>query len=114
MIWLAYVSTLEDKTLFEVAFDKIIKTPKMLYDFMEIIRKTDIRQGLGRNVKRVMNTWLHNHLNDYQATRNKGKLSEIIKVTRPVFKEDTDFQAYMQYISKGPLPRCLLHSMFIT
>lgn len=103
MLWLAYVSTLEDKTLFKVAFPRIITNPKLLYDFMEIVRKTDIRQGLGRSVKTTMNTWLHDNLNDYYATRYKNKLAEIAKVTRPTYKEDTAFQNYMQYISKDKL-----------
>ena len=103
MIWLAYVSTLEDKTLFKKAFNKIIRNPKMLYDFMELIRKTEIRQGLGRSVKTAMNNWLEENLNEYQVSRNKNKLLDIIKVTRPNFNGKEDLQKYMAYISKDEL-----------
>jgi len=101
-IWLVYLSTLDDKTLFKKAFPRIIRNPKMLYDFMEIARKSNIRTGLGRSVKKTMNEWLFNHLNEYQASRNKGKLAEIIKVTRPSFQDET-FQNYMKYIAKDEL-----------
>lgn len=101
-IWLVYLSTLDDKTLFKKAFPRIIRNPKMLYDFMEIARKSNIHTGLGRSVKKTMNEWLFNHLNEYQASRNKGKLAEIIKVTRPSFQDET-FQNYMKYIAKDEL-----------
>ncbi|MBP1308817.1 60 kDa SS-A/Ro ribonucleoprotein [Paenibacillus sp. 1182] len=101
-IWLVYLSTLDDKHLFKTAFPRIIRNPKMLHDFMEIARKGGIRQGLGRNTKKVMNEWLINHLNEYQVSRNKGKLENIIKVTRP-YSQDETFQNYMKYISKGEL-----------
>jgi hypothetical protein len=101
-IWLAYVSTLEDKSLFKKAFPLIIRNPKMLHDFMEIVRKGGIRDGLGRSIKKVMNEWMKEKLNEYQVSRNKGKLAEVIKVTRPSFKDD-EFQAFMQYLAKDEL-----------
>jgi len=101
-IWLVYVSTLEDKTLFKKAFPRIIRNPKMLHDFLNIARKGGIREGLGRSIKKVINEWLLERLNEYQVTRNKGKLSEVIKVTRPSFQEE-EFQNYMKYLSKDEL-----------
>lgn len=101
-IWLVYLSTLEDKTLFQKAFPRIIRNPKMAYDFMEIARKGGIRQGLGRGVKKVMNQWLLDRLNEYQVSRNRGKLLDIIRLTRPSFRDET-FQGYMRYLSKGEL-----------
>lgn len=101
-IWLVYLSTLEDKTLFKIAFPRIIRNPKMLHDFMEIARKGGIREGIGRGVKKVMNDWMKEKLNEYQVSRNKGKLSEVIKVTRPTVK-DEEFQRYMKYIAKDEL-----------
>lgn len=103
-IWLVYVSTLEDKTLFKQAFPRIIRNPKMLHDFLEISRKGGIRGGLGRGIKDVANKWLIAHLNEYQVSRNKGKLEEIIKLTRPDSEKAPEaFQRYMKYISKGEL-----------
>lgn len=102
MIWTVYLSTLEDKTLFKKAFPRIIRNPKMLHDFMEISRKSDIRKGLGRAVKKAINDWMFEKLNEYQVSRNKGKLSEIIKVTRPCFS-DVNFQNYMKYLAKDEL-----------
>lgn len=105
-VWLVYLSTLEDKALFKKAFPLIVKNPKMLHDFMEISRKGGIREGIGSGVKKVMNEWLYVRLNEYQVSRNKGKLAEIIKVTRPSAKkmrEDEVFQNYMKYIAKDEL-----------
>jgi len=107
-IWLVYVSKLEDKTLFKQAFSRIIRNPKMLHDFMHIARKGGIREGLGRGVKKVVNEWLYNHLNEYQVTRNKGKLSEIVRVTHPN-NNAPSFDSYMQYLRKEKLtfPRAI-------
>ena len=101
-IWLVYLSTLEDKSLFKKAFPLVIRNPKMLHDFMDIARKAGIRDGLGRSIKKVMNEWMKEKLNEYQVSRNKGKLSEIIKVTRPSFQGE-EFQAFMKYLSKDEL-----------
>jgi 60 kDa SS-A/Ro ribonucleoprotein len=59
-IWLVYLSTLKDKELFDKAFARIITNPKMLHDFMTLVRKGGIRQGMGRSVKRAVNLWLNN------------------------------------------------------
>lgn len=95
-IWLVYLSTLKDKTLFNKAFSRIITNPKMLYDFLELTRKGGIRQGMGRSVKRAVNFWLNEKLNDYHATRYKSKLEDVIKVARPIAVER--IQPYMDYI----------------
>lgn len=101
-IWLVYVSTLEDKSLFKAGFKRIIRNPKMLHDFMSIARKGGIRDGLGRGIKKAMNDLMLEMLNEYQVSRNKGKLQEVIKVTRPSFKDER-FQSYMRYLSKDEL-----------
>ena len=101
-IWLVYLSTMEDKTLFKSAFPRIIRNPKMLHDFMELARKAGIRQGIGRSVKKVINEWLISHLNEYQVSRNKNKLAEIIKVTRPVHSAE-EFQNFMKYLAKDEI-----------
>lgn len=103
-IWLVYLSTLEDKSLFKKAFPRIIRNPKMLHDFMDICRKGGIREGFGRGMKAITNQWLVDHLNEYQVSRNKGKLEEIIKVSRPDSKKQAPlFQDFMNYISNGEL-----------
>ncbi|NLD45613.1 MAG: RNA-binding protein [Clostridiaceae bacterium] len=95
-IWLVYLSTLQDKSLFNKAFPRIIKNPKMLYDFLELTRKGGIRQGMGRSVKKAVNFWINNNLNDYHAARYKSKLKDVIKVARPIAVEK--IQPYMDYI----------------
>ncbi|KNY28811.1 TROVE domain-containing protein [Pseudobacteroides cellulosolvens ATCC 35603 = DSM 2933] len=99
VIWLVYLSTLKDNKLFESAFGRIITNPKMLHDFMTLTRKGGIRDGMGRRVKRAVNTWLNGRLNDYHATRYKTKLQEVIKVARPIAIERV--QPYMDYIING-------------
>lgn len=95
-IWLVYLSTLNDKELFNKAFERIIRNPKMLHDFMTLTRKGGIRQGMGRSIKRAVNLWLNNKLNDYHAARYKVKLEEVIKVARPIAVERV--QPYVDYI----------------
>jgi hypothetical protein len=98
-IWLVYLSTLKDKSIFNKAFPRIITNPKMLHDFLELTRKGGIRQGMGRSVKRAVNFWLNDKLNDYHAARYKAKLQEVIKVARPIAVERV--QPYMDYIING-------------
>lgn len=107
-IWAVYISTLDDKTLFKKSFPKIIRNFNMLYDFMEFCRKGGIRGGLGRGVKKAINDRFISMINEYHATRSKGKLSEIAKTTRP-YSEDEGYQKLMKYVSKGELsfPRAI-------
>lgn len=101
-IWMVYVSTLEDKSLFKKAFPQVIRNFNMLYNFVEISRKGGIRKGLGRSAKREVNTRFIQLINEYQATRYKNKISDIAKVTRPL-STDADFQNLMSYVAKGEL-----------
>lgn len=101
-IWMVYISTLEDKSLFKKSFPQVIRNFNMLYNFVEISRKGGIRKGLGRSAKREVNTRFIQLINEYQATRYKNKISDIAKVTRPLSK-DEDFQKLMRYVSKGEL-----------
>ncbi|HEX9059015.1 MAG TPA: RNA-binding protein [Clostridia bacterium] len=98
-IWLVYLSTLNDKDLFHKAFARIITNPKMLHDFMTLARKGGIRKGMGRSIKRAVNSWLNQKLNDYHATRYKLKLQDVVKVARPIAAER--IQPYMDYIING-------------
>lgn len=98
-IWLVYLSKLNDKALFQNAFQRIISNPKMLHDFVELTRKGGIRDGMGRSVKRAVNSWLNNKLNEYHATRYKGKLEEVIKTARPIAVER--IQPFVDYIING-------------
>ncbi|MNO26405.1 TROVE domain protein [compost metagenome] len=89
-IWLVYVSTLEDKSLFKSAFPRIINNPKMLYDFAELSRKAGIRRGfrgnkngVGQSVKKTINNWLYENLNEYNTTRYTGKLEDVANLSRP-------------------------------
>jgi 60 kDa SS-A/Ro ribonucleoprotein len=98
-IWMVYLSKLNDKALFEKAFAQIINNPKMLYDFVELTRKGGIRKGMGRSVKRAVNNWLNTRLNEYHASRYKSKLTEVIKVSRPIAAERV--QPFVDYIING-------------
>jgi 60 kDa SS-A/Ro ribonucleoprotein len=69
---------------------------------MEICRKTPIRKGLGRSVKRAINKRLVELANDYSVSRNKNTIADIIKVARPNNSEER-FQNYMRYVSRDEL-----------
>ena len=111
-VWLVYVSTLNDKTLFKKAFPRIIGTNiKMLHDFCDICRKTTIRpgghqyqkirntnRGIGSSLKKTINAHLNNIMNDYNVTRFTGKLEDICHLTR--IKDTNNTKAYLQYIFK--------------
>lgn len=95
--WLVYLSKTND-FLFNDAFDKIIKNPNDLYMFVETCRKSDIRYGLGRKLKRSINTWLHNNATHEWGSEYKEELRQVIRLTRPNFKDDAEFQTLIQYI----------------
>lgn len=99
-IALVYLSTLKSKRNFQLAFNKIIKTPKDLHDFVNLCRKAGIRGGLGRSVKKAVNNWLNLTMSEYHACRYGGKLAEVIKSTRPV-PTDSEVQEIFSYISTG-------------
>jgi hypothetical protein len=121
-LWLVYLSTLEDKKLFKKAFPRIIGTNvKLLHDFVNLCRQSDIRpggihtqkvkntnRGLGQGLKKTINKWLYANVNDYNATRFTNKLEDVCRLTRPedrtverTGKESTykiDLTQYFQYI----------------
>ena len=111
-LWLVYISTLEDKTLFNKAFPRIIGTNiKMLHDFIEICRTTNIRpgghmsqkvkqtnRGIGSSIKKTINTHLNKIMNDYNVTRFTGKLEDICHLTR--IKDNESNVNYLKYIFK--------------
>jgi len=79
---LVYLS-IYNKPLFAKVFDKVVKNPKDLNDFVNLCRKAGIRQGLGRTVKQAINSWLNTNVNEYNACRYRGKLYEVLKVAHP-------------------------------
>jgi 60 kDa SS-A/Ro ribonucleoprotein len=100
-LWLVYVSTLSDKTLFQKAFPRIMgKNVKLVHDFVDLCRNSDIRpggvhsqkvkknqnRGLGQGVKKVINNWAYSVADDYNATRFAGKWEDILRLTRPLDK----------------------------
>ncbi|MDF2533861.1 MAG: hypothetical protein K0R18_18 [Bacillales bacterium] len=117
-IWLVYVSTLDDKSLFKSAFPRIINNPKLLHDFTELARKAGIRKGfrgnkngMGQSLKKTINNWLYANLNDYNTTRYTGKLEDVVNLSRPKDKVVTrqgrdgssyevNVGAFLQYIFK--------------
>jgi 60 kDa SS-A/Ro ribonucleoprotein len=125
VIWLVYLSALDDKKLFKRAFPRIIgKNIKLLYDFVELCRNSDIRpggihhqkvkgtnRGLGQGLKKIINELMYNELNDYNVTRFTGKLEDVCRLTRPEDKKvkrvnskgeeyDLDLKKYFEYIFK--------------
>ena len=111
-IWLVYLSTLNDKTLFTKAFPRIInKNIKLIHDFIDICRSTQIRpgghlkqkiknnnRGVGSGIKKVINNYLYEILNDYNTTRFTSKLEDICHVTR--IKDTEQSKKYLDYIFK--------------
>lgn len=125
VIWLVYLSALDDKKLFKRAFPRIIgKNVKLLHDFVELCRNSDIRpggihhqkikgtnRGLGQALKKTINELMYNQLNDYNVTRFTSKLEDVCRLTRPEDKKvkrqntkgelyDVDLKPYFEYIFK--------------
>jgi 60 kDa SS-A/Ro ribonucleoprotein len=125
VLWLVYLSTLEDKSLFRKAYPRIFSTNvKLVHDFVELCRNSDIRpggihnqkikgtnRGLGQALKKSINQWIYENVNDYNATRFTGDFEDICRLTRPTDKTvlrekrsgevvQVDVAPYLKYIFK--------------
>jgi 60 kDa SS-A/Ro ribonucleoprotein len=77
-----------DLASFQLAFPHVIRTPGDLQDFIQIVRGSTLRSGLGRGVKRAINQWL-NDLSEYHAIKygSRGQtmsLRDMLRISRPV------------------------------
>lgn len=107
ILFLVYLSKIQDKNYFEQAFPKVILTAKDLHTFLDLTRKGGIRQGMGRRIRRVINEWLANNMSEKLATRNKNILKEVVNCTRPnpskIATQNSLFDRALKYIVKGEL-----------
>lgn len=86
IVGLAYLSTVSEN-YFETLFEHVIRTPNDLVAFVELVKNGDVRKGMGRRVKRVINQWLIN-ISDYHLIKygsdNKGfSLKDVMLLTHP-------------------------------
>ena len=107
---LTVLSTAHDKSLFHKAFPKIIRTPGDLQDFVSIILAGGVR-GMGRTVKRAVNTWLANmsefHALKYGSEAQAISLRDIYRLTKPKGFQG-QAQAIARYIVKEELDASIL------
>ncbi|NDJ84516.1 MAG: TROVE domain-containing protein [Chloroflexi bacterium] len=87
ILGLAYLAK-ADHQLFSAVFDRVIRTPGDLADFVEIVRDSAVPGRMGRAVKRAINAWLNN-LSEYHAIKySRGgqgySLADILRLTHPV------------------------------
>jgi 60 kDa SS-A/Ro ribonucleoprotein len=96
-----------DSTLFARAFPIVIRTPNDLKDFVILVRRGGMRAGLGRAVKRAVNTWL-NGLTEYHAIKYGSRsgdvsLRDVLRITHPKPK-DGRTDALFHYLVHGLTP----------
>jgi 60 kDa SS-A/Ro ribonucleoprotein len=79
-----------DVTSFCQAFPLVIRTPNDLKDFVTVVRSRQLRQGMGRAVKRTIGDWLNNlseyHTIKYGSKGSDWSLRDILRLVRPVPK----------------------------
>lgn len=125
ILWLVYLSSMTDKTLFRKAYPRIFSNNvKLVHDFVDLCRNSDIRpggihkqkikgtnRGLGQSLKKSINQWVYNVVNDYNVTRFTGDFENICRLTRPEDKMVTRvnnkgekyqlaIKPYLEYIFK--------------
>jgi 60 kDa SS-A/Ro ribonucleoprotein len=93
-----------DVVSFCQAFPQVVRTPNDLKDFVVVIRSRQLRQGMGRAVKRAIGDWLNN-LSEYHAIKygSKGSdwsLRDILRLVRPVPKDQRTSVLY-NYLRDG-------------
>ncbi|MEW5819378.1 MAG: TROVE domain-containing protein [Cyanobacteriota bacterium] len=88
IIALVVLSTGNDKSkeYTKKIFNKVIKTPGDLQDFMSIIKNSEMR-SCGRMIKSLINQWLENiseiHAIKYGSNKQNFSLRDIYRITRP-------------------------------
>lgn len=111
IIGLAYLSLLPDKSYFHSIFDKIIRTPGDLADFISVAGSLRKGKGLGRTIKRAVNKWFvssgKNGLSEYHAIKygggketGKWSLQDIMKMTHPIPGNEKQSQLF-KYVTTG-------------
>ena len=83
---LAVLST-KDAGLFENTFDKVIDSPKMLRNFVQIMRSGIVgRKSLGSLPKRLVRNWIDSRSNEqlfYGSIGQQPSLADVIKMVHP-------------------------------
>ena len=85
--FLAAILSAKDSNLLAKIFPKVIDSPKMLRNFVQIVRSGAVgRKSFGTRIKRLINVYLES-LTDEQLFNakigNEPKLSDILKMTHP-------------------------------
>jgi len=81
-----YLSNYLDKEDFDSLFKTVVRTPRDAIQFIDLCRSGVIRKGLGRKIKRNLNTTLLNWLQykgEFYATKYKNQLELIAKLSHP-------------------------------
>lgn len=101
---LAFLSTAEDKPLFQRAFMRIILTPGDLADFVALLRGESRVRGSSRTVRRAIATWLSTitpyHVIKYGSESQKMSLRDIYRLAHPKLAT-AESQAIATYVVKG-------------
>jgi len=99
---LVYLSTATEKRYFYAAFDRVIRTPGDLADFLTIIRKGQ-RRGMGRAIKIAVGRYLSNvseyHAIKYGSDAQEMSLRDMFRLVRP--KLTGRAQDIAAYLVKG-------------
>ncbi|HLA45331.1 MAG TPA: TROVE domain-containing protein, partial [Aggregatilineales bacterium] len=117
IIGLAYLAK-ANRELFHRIFNRVILTPGDLSDFVEIVRGDVTPGGMGRSIKRAVNTWL-NSMSEYHAIKygsgGQGySLRDILRVSHPkainstqdtIFTWLTDREKWMESGKQGLTPQ---------
>ena len=108
---LAVLST-KDTGLFANAFDKVIDSPKMLRNFVQIMRSGIVgRKSLGSLPKRLVRNWIDSRSNEqlfYGSVGQQPSLADVIKMVhpKPVDENRTAMLGYLigREVNQSALP----------
>jgi len=74
----------QDSRMFSEAFIGIIKTPRDLIDFVDIVKAS---RGLGRKIKKAMNKYINTNLNQFYAMKYGDQLRIASRLSHPKPKD---------------------------
>jgi len=99
-----FLSTKFPKNKFERVFNRVVLTPKDLFDFMLLCKNVfGVRKGLGRKIKSVIKRWLSNNLSEYWAIKYRKELkiaTKLVHVSREEMNDKYNIVAWLHKFSR--------------
>jgi 60 kDa SS-A/Ro ribonucleoprotein len=98
LLGLVYLSKKFTYDFFAKIFNRVVRTPKDLMDFINLCKSGTPRRGLGRKIKRTINQWLKTKVSQYWAIKYPKELRIASKLSHLPLLEEVNKQNIFDYL----------------